>query len=109
MSKETKSLFGWLAVITVLISLLMVWVTYEQETVGGASASPTEPCSETPTPTEEIVKIVFVDDVPTAVAFTHTPSPVPTATPTNAPTVTPTPTEVPPTPTEKPVKPTATH
>lgn len=105
MNKDAQKIIGWLTVLFVGIASLFIWVTWEQETVGGADApSPTDPV--TVTPTDAPVKIVFEEGVPTAVAFTHTPSPSPTPlpTPTKAPTATPTPTEMPPTPTEKPVE-----
>ena len=107
MNKNTLKMVGWLAILVVAIGSMTAWVTYEQEKVGGADApSPTDPV--TATPTDAPVKIVFEDGIPTAVAFTHTPSPTPLPTPTNTPTVAPTaaptPTEMPPTPTEKPVE-----
>ena len=103
MNKDAQKIIGWLTVLFVGIASLFIWVTWEQETVGGADApSPTDPV--TVTPTDAPVKIVFEEGVPIAVAFTHTPSPTPLPTPTNTPTATPTPTDMPPTPTEKPVE-----
>jgi len=82
----------------VVIAAFMVWITYQQETIGKESTPAPTAEVVTPTPTEEAVKIEFVEGVPTAVAFTATPTV--THTPTPAPTVTPT--EMPPTPTRKP-------
>lgn len=97
--------FTWCIVLSfVLISLLVVWVTYEQEKAGEDSSSPAETCSATPTPTEEVVKIEFVEGVPTAVEISATATPTPTVTVAPTPTATPSPTEVPATPTRKPTE-----
>lgn len=106
MNKDAQKMIGWLTVLFVGIASLFIWITWEQETVGGGNVpAVTDTYTETPTPTEEPVKIVFEDGVPTAVAFTATPTDIP-ATPTPVPTFTPT--EIPPTPTEKPVERTST-
>ena len=72
----------------VVIAAFMVWITYEQD-MAERKATPTEEVV-TATPTECPVVIVFVDDLPQAVAFSATPTPRSTATPTFTPTATPT-------------------
>ena len=86
MDRNAKSILGWTSFAGALIASFMIWITIEQDAVSRSSTHiPTEEASM-PTPTEEPVKIVFIDDIPTAVAFSATP----------------TATQMPPTPTEKP-------
>ena len=95
-----------LTFVCVCLAVFMVWITYEQDHAESKSTpEPTEVTTDTPTPTEEVI-IEFIDGVPTAVAFTATPTTVPTPTPqpTFTPTHTPSPTEIPPTPTQKPTE-----
>lgn len=99
MSKDAKSITGWLFLIGLVCAVLVVWITYEQDMAEGKSTPTVTEEVSTPTPTEEVV-IEIIDGVPTAVAFTATP----THTVVPTPTATPTPTEIPPTPTYTPTE-----
>lgn len=100
MNRNAKSILGWTSLAGAMVAGFMVWITIEQEQVANTSPAPTESVSYMPTPTDEPIRIEFIDGIPTAVqtveraSFSETCSIAPTSTPTVVP-ATATPTQAP--------------
>lgn len=111
MSKDAKAILGWLSLFGLVVAALVIWITCVQLDGGVESAAPPDAIAERPTPTDEPVRIVFDDGIPTAVAFTSAPTPTNTPRPTNTPmpTATTVPTERAKTPTQSVSKPKPTN
>ena len=102
MDKGLRSVITWTFVIGAIFAAFIVWITYEQDSVSSNTSKEYEEIITIPSPTTDDVVIVFIDDIPTAIAFSPTQKPTNTPTTTNTPI--PTPTIVTPTPTIEPTK-----